>query len=150
MAELRPIIVFHVPILSAILEFVILICVKLLQVMSGIIPHNLKKTSLSQTVFLASTNAAHTHRQRDIHTNTHDDSIRRNAMRCISSKNASCSVHISHAFIRRSLARSWVRSRYRSVANSCVRSVVRSFVQRLVHLFLISIIDSLFVRLLAG
>ena len=51
--------------------------------MSGVIPRNLKEktTSLSQTVFLRSTNVAHTH--------THDDSIRRNAMRCISPKNAS-------------------------------------------------------------
>ena len=103
------------------------ICVKLLQVMSGVIPRNLKKTtSLSQTVFMVSTNATythththtpthtHTHTQTYTHnrhtqthththtntnthihnthtpihtdrqTHTHDDSIRRNAMRCIS------------------------------------------------------------------
>ena len=36
-------------------------------------------TSLSQTVFLRSTNVACT----QIHRHTHDDSIRRNAMRCI-------------------------------------------------------------------
>ena len=58
------------------------ICVKLLQIMSGVILSNLKKTmSLSQTVFLRSTNAAYTQ------THTHDDSIRRIEMRCISPKN---------------------------------------------------------------
>ena len=46
------------------------ICVKLLQVMSGVIPSNLKeKRRLSQDVFLRSTNAAYTH------THTHDDGI---------------------------------------------------------------------------
>ena len=60
------------------------ICVKLLQIMSGVIPRNLKKTtSLSQTVFLAST-TRHTRRQTHRHTDTNDDSIRWNAMRCIS------------------------------------------------------------------
>ena len=45
------------------------ICVKLLQVMSGVIPCNLKKKSLSQTLFLKSTNAAYTHTH--THTQTH-------------------------------------------------------------------------------
>ena len=68
------------------------ICVKLLKIMSGVILHNLKKTtSLSQTVFLRSTNVAHTHTDRHTHTrrhtHTHVDSIMRNAMRCISPKN---------------------------------------------------------------
>ena len=35
---------------------------------------------------MRSTNAAHTHTDRHTHTHTHDDSIRRNAMHCISSK----------------------------------------------------------------
>ena len=63
------------------------ICVKLLQVMSGVIPCNLKKTtSVSQTVFWRpQTRLTRTHTDRQIH--SHDDSIRRNAMRCISPKN---------------------------------------------------------------
>ena len=44
-----------------------------------------KTTSLSQTVFMRSTNAAYTYTQ--THTQTHDDSRRRNAIRCISPKN---------------------------------------------------------------
>ena len=65
--------------------------------MSGVTLRNLetKKTSLSQTVFLRSTNATHTHTHTHhtharthahthTHTHTHDDSIRLNAMRCIS------------------------------------------------------------------
>ena len=47
------------------------ICVKLLQLMSGVIPRHLKETaSLSQTVFLASTNAAYTQRDRHTHRQT--------------------------------------------------------------------------------
>ena len=90
------------------------ICVKLLQIIFGVIPRNLKKktTSISnrfpevhkrgihtdthtdtQTHTDSST---YTHRHTQTHTQTHtdthrhantqDDSIRRNAMRCISSK----------------------------------------------------------------
>ena len=91
MAELRPNIVFHGRHFVHHLGICNPICVKLLQVMSGVIPSNLEqKRRLSQTVFLRSTNAAYTqtHRQTDTHTHTHththDDSIRRNAMRCIS------------------------------------------------------------------
>ena len=49
------------------------ICVKLLQIVSGVIPRNLKNntTSLSQTVFLRSTNAAYTHTQGHTYTYTH-------------------------------------------------------------------------------
>ena len=84
MAELRPIIVFHGRYFVRHVGICNPICVKLVQVMSGVIQRNLKKpTSLSQTVFLASTNATHTH----THTHTHDDSNRRNAMRCILPKN---------------------------------------------------------------
>ena len=63
------------------------ICVKLLQVMFGIIPSNLKeKRGLYLKPFSWGPQTRHTHRQTD--TQTHDDSIRRNAMRCISPKNA--------------------------------------------------------------
>ena len=41
------------------------ICVRLIEIMSGVIPRNLKKTSLSQTVFLRSANAAYTHKHTD-------------------------------------------------------------------------------------
>ena len=65
------------------------ICVKLLQVMSGFILHNLEKND----VFLRSTNAAYihtqTHTRTDTDTHTHEDSMRRNAIRCISPKNHS-------------------------------------------------------------
>ena len=85
MAELQPIIVFHGRHFVRHLEICNPVCVKFLQIMSGVIPRNLKKTtSLSQHIFLASTNAAYTDTQ--THTNTHDDSIRRNAMHCISPK----------------------------------------------------------------
>ena len=111
MAELQPIIVFHSRHCVRHLGICNLICVKLLQLMSGvimhnsvkneasilinamscIIPRNLKKTtSLSQTVSWGlHTRHTYTHRQTDrhTHTHTHDDSIRRNIMRCISPKN---------------------------------------------------------------
>ena len=86
--ELRPIIVFHDRNFVRHLGICNPVCVKLLHVMSGVIPSNLKKTpSPSQTVFLRSTNASYTHTDRQTDTHTHDDSIRRNAMRCISYKN---------------------------------------------------------------
>ena len=77
MAEIQPIIVFHGRQFVRHLGICNLICVKLLQIMFGVIPHNLKTktTSLSQTVFLASTNTAYTQ--------THDDSISQNVIRCI-------------------------------------------------------------------
>ena len=82
MGELQPIIVFHGRHFVRYLRICNPICVKLLQIMSGVILRNLKKTmSLSQTVFMTSTNAAYTYRQ--THTDTDDDSTRRNAMRCI-------------------------------------------------------------------
>ena len=87
MAELRPIIEFHGRHFVCHLGICNPICVKLLQVISGVIPSNLKKTiSLSQTVVLRFTNAEYTHTQ--THTHTQDDSTRRNAMRCISPKNS--------------------------------------------------------------
>ena len=57
------------------------ICVRLLQVMSCVILRNLKKNGVS-----ISNRFPGVHK-RDTHTHTHDDSIRRNAMRCISFKN---------------------------------------------------------------
>ena len=79
MAELQPIIVFHGCHFVHHLGICNPICIKLLKIMSGVIPHNLKKkpTSLSQTVFLASTNEAyrqtdtHTHTDRQTQTDTH-------------------------------------------------------------------------------
>ena len=63
-AELQPIIVFHGRHFIRHLGICNPISVKLLHIISGIIPHNLRKktTSLSQTVFLWSTNAAYTHK----------------------------------------------------------------------------------------
>ena len=81
MAALQPIIVFTAAILSAILEFEIR-CVKLLQIMSGVIPRNSKQ---KRRLYLKPFSEVH---KRSTHTHTtHDDSIRRNAMRCISPKN---------------------------------------------------------------
>ena len=81
MAELRPNIVFHGRHFVHHLEICNPICVKLL---TGYVrchseQFKIKTASLSQTVFLRSKNAAYTH--------THDDSIRRNVMHCISPKN---------------------------------------------------------------
>ena len=67
MAELQPIMVFHGRHFVRHLGIYNLICVKLLQVISGVIPSNLKKTFLSHTVFLRTTNAAQT----DTHRHTH-------------------------------------------------------------------------------
>ena len=73
MTELQPVIVFHGRHVFRHLGICNPICVKLLAIMSGVIPRNLeqKKTSLSQTVFLRSTNAAYT--RTDRHTHTHTD-----------------------------------------------------------------------------
>ena len=59
-----------------------LICVKLLQIMSGVIPRNLKKRRLHLQPFFpprSKTRHTHTHTRRQ----THDDNIRWNAMHCI-------------------------------------------------------------------
>ena len=70
MPELPPTIVSHGRNFARHLGICNPICVKLWQMMSGVIPCNSeKKTSLSQTVFLGSTNAAHTHTH--THTQTH-------------------------------------------------------------------------------
>ena len=86
MAELQPNIVFngrhfvrHIGICNS-------ICVKLLQVMSGVILHNLQKNDVSISSRSSGVHQRGTHTQTHTHTHTHihDDSIRRNAMRCIS------------------------------------------------------------------
>ena len=56
--------------------------------MSGVISSNLEQRwRLYLKPFFWGLQTRHTHRQTDRHTHTHDDSIRRNAMRCISHKN---------------------------------------------------------------
>ena len=73
------------------------ICVKLLQVMSGVIPCNLKKNDFSFSNRFPGVHKrgihTHTHTHTQTHTHTHDDSIRRNAMRCISPKNEQTGRH---------------------------------------------------------
>ena len=85
MAELQPFIVYHDRHFARHLGICNSICVKLLQIMSGVI------IDIHAFVDLGSTNAVYTHRHTQTHTqtrrHTHDDSIRRNAMRCISPKN---------------------------------------------------------------
>ena len=87
MAELRQNIVFYGRHFVRHLVICNPICVKFLQIMSGVISSNLKQKNgvTISNRFLRSTNAAYTHRDTDTH--THDDSIRRNAKRCISPKN---------------------------------------------------------------
>ena len=83
MAELR---LFHGHNFVRHLGICIPICVKLLQIMSGVILRNFKKkVSISNSFSGVHKRGIHTDTQ--THTDTHDDSIRRNAMRCISPKN---------------------------------------------------------------
>ena len=64
------------------------ICVKLLQVMYGVIPSNLKNyVSISNRFPEVHKRGTLTHRHTHTDTHTHDDGIRRHAMRCISPKN---------------------------------------------------------------
>ena len=97
MAELQPIIVFHGHHFVRHLGICNPICVKLLQIMSGVISRNLKqKRRLYLKPFFWGSQTRHTNTQTDghTHTHTHDDSIRRNAMRCISPKNYSIDADI--------------------------------------------------------
>ena len=81
MAELQPIIVFQGRHFVRHLGICNPICVKLLHIMSGVNPRNLKKdVSISNRFSTVHKRGIHT----DTHTHTHDDDIRRNAMRCIS------------------------------------------------------------------
>ena len=69
------------------------ICVKLLLVMAGVISSNLnQKRRLHLKPFSWGPQTRHTHSDTQTQTHTHDDSIRRNAMRCISFKNVSVSL----------------------------------------------------------
>ena len=83
MAELQLIIMFHGRRFVCNLGIYNPICVKLLQNMSGVISRNLKKNDVS-----ISNRFPEVHK-RDTHRYTHDDSIRRNAMCCISNKKQS-------------------------------------------------------------
>ena len=86
MAELQPILVFHARHFVRHLAICNPICVKLLQVMFGVISRNLKNhVSISNRFPEVHKRGIHT--DTDTHTHTHDDSIRRNAMRCSSPKN---------------------------------------------------------------
>ena len=89
MADLRPNIVFHGRHFGPHLGICNPICVNLLQVMSGDIPSNLKKNGVSMSNRFPEVHkrGTHTHTQTERQVHTHDDSIRRNAMRCISPKN---------------------------------------------------------------
>ena len=86
MAELQPIIGFHGRHFVHHLEICNPICVKLLQIMFGVIPRNLKKNDVSIS------NRFRGVHKRGIYRHVHDDSIRRNAMRCISPKNGLAEV----------------------------------------------------------
>ena len=88
MSELRPNIVFQGRHLVRHLGICNLICVKLLQVMSGVILSNLKEKQRLKP-FSGGQQMRHTHTDTHTHTytHTHDDCIRRNAMRCILPKN---------------------------------------------------------------
>ena len=92
MTVLRPNIVFHARHFVRHLWICNPICVKLLQIMSGVIPSNLKeKRRLYLKPFSWGPQTRYTHTDTHTHTHTHthtrDHSIRRNAMRCISPKN---------------------------------------------------------------
>ena len=82
MTELQPIIVFHDRNFGCRLRICNPIYFELLQIMSSVIPCNLKRTSLSQTVS-SCPQTRHTHKD----TKPHDDSMKRNALRGISPKN---------------------------------------------------------------
>ena len=90
MAKLRPIVMFHGRHFVRHLGSCNPICVKLLQIMSGVIPRNLNKTTSLSKPFFWRPQTRDTHTQ--AHTDIHDNSRRRNAMCCISSKNARCRV----------------------------------------------------------
>ena len=89
MAEVQPIIVFRGRHFVRHLGICNRICVKLLQIMSGVIQRNLKNdVSISNRFPEVHKRGIHIHTQTRRHTDTHDDIIRQNAMRCISPKNA--------------------------------------------------------------
>ena len=96
MAESQPIIVSHCRHFIRHLEICNPICVELFQIMFSVIPRNLKeKRRLYRKPFSCGPHTRHTHTHKHIytHTDTHDDSIRRNAMHCISPKNLQSAQH---------------------------------------------------------
>ena len=80
MAELQPIIVFHGRHYVCYLGICNPICVKLLQIMSGIIPRNSKKNDVSISKRFAGVHKrgihTDTHRHTQTHTDTHTDTHR--------------------------------------------------------------------------
>ena len=88
--QLQPIIVFHGRHFVRHLVICNPICVKLLQRMSGVNTRNLEKSYCFISNRFPEVHKRGIHTHTDIHTHTHDDSIRRNAMRCISPKNYVC------------------------------------------------------------
>ena len=98
MAELRPIIVFHGRHFVRHLGICNPTCFNLLQIMPVVIPRKLKeKRRFYLKPFSWRPQTRHTHRHTHTHTHTyiytHDDSIRGNAMRCISPKNPTTGEH---------------------------------------------------------
>ena len=95
MAELRPNIVFHGRHFVLHLWICNPICVKLLKVIPGVIPSNFKKNDFSISNHFPEVHKRSIHTQTHTHTDTNKqthtyrlyDSIRRNAMPCISPKN---------------------------------------------------------------
>ena len=89
MTELQSIIVFHGSHFVRHLGICNPICVKLLQIMSGVILRNIKKRRLYLKTFPeVHKRGTHTHRQID----THDDGIRRKKMQCIEFRLIRCPV----------------------------------------------------------
>ena len=70
------------------------IFVKFLQIMSGVIPRNLKKHDVPISNRFPEVHKRRLHRHTDTHTQTHDDSIKRNVMRCILPKNTGIDLSI--------------------------------------------------------
>ena len=87
MAELQPIIVFHGRHIVRHLDICNSICVKLLQITPRVIPRNSDENDVSISNRFPEVHKRGIRPHTETHTHTHDDSIRRNAMHCISSKN---------------------------------------------------------------
>ena len=85
MAELQAIVVFHGRHFVRHLGICNSICVKLLQIMSSVMPRILKKRRLYLKPFSWGPKCG-IHTDRQTHKHTHDDSIKQNAMHCISPK----------------------------------------------------------------
>ena len=96
--------------------------------MSGVISSNLKTddVSISNRFPEVHKRAAHVHTQTHTHTHTHDDSIRRNAMRCISPEKKQNDVFIY-------------------VVCSC--NCVSTCIFFIIHSFIMSLLSSTFVSM---